>query len=574
MLNPFALSDRKGRGFFKGRVAFSPAALFALSEPGVWYDPSDLSTLFQDTAGTQPITSPGQSVALALDKSKGLALGPEVITNGDFSAGATGWTLGTGWTISGGVATHTGTASGNLAQSPLVAGRAYRITMNVTNGTVNVYAGSSSFVLNLTGNINLILIASSSQVFIQSAIDGVTVDNVSYRELAGNHATQATAASRPIYEIEPSTGRRNLLTYTEQFDNAAWTKTDASISQNVISAPDGTTSADKITYNVGAGTGRVQQTLASVVAPYTFSFYAKAAELTKVSVRSDVGLAFRGCIFDLNAKTATVGEYFTSSSIQELGGGWFRCSCTATPSGVKSVQWQITNNGTGITGDGTSGIYIWGAQLETGSTATAYQKVVSQYDVTEAGVPSLPYLSFDGVDDFLVTPTITPGIDKVQVFAGVRKLSDAAAACIAEFSALYSSNNGSFFLQQGGLFNVDRLNFAIEARGSANAWTQVRQYTSPFTAVLAANLDLSRSTSADELSLRINGGNGAIVTNSVSEAGTGNFLAYPLYIGRRGGTSLPFNGRIYGLITRFGANLTADQIAATETWMNQRTGAY
>jgi hypothetical protein len=52
-----------------GARRFSPAALFAASETGVWYDPSDLTTLFQDTAGTTPVTAVGQTVALMLDKS-------------------------------------------------------------------------------------------------------------------------------------------------------------------------------------------------------------------------------------------------------------------------------------------------------------------------------------------------------------------------------------------------------------------------------------------------------------------------------------------------------------------------
>jgi len=49
--------------------SFSPLSLFAASEPGFWYDPSDLSTLFQDTAGTTPVTAAGQSVARINDKS-------------------------------------------------------------------------------------------------------------------------------------------------------------------------------------------------------------------------------------------------------------------------------------------------------------------------------------------------------------------------------------------------------------------------------------------------------------------------------------------------------------------------
>jgi len=45
-------------------------------------------------------------------------------------------------------------------------------------------------------------------------------------------------------------------------------------------------------------------------------------------------------------------------------------------------------------------------------------------------------------------------------------------------------------------------------------------------------------------------------------------------MGRRAGTSLPLNGQIFSLIVRFGANLTADQITSTETWVNGKTRAY
>ena len=55
-----------------------------------------------------------------------------------------------------------------------------------------------------------------------------------------------------------------------------------------------------------------------------------------------------------------------------------------------------------------------------------------------------------------------------------------------------------------------------------------------------------------------------------ADQGTGDYLAYPLYIGRRAGASLPFNGQIYGLIVRFGANLSAATITQTETWLGQR----
>jgi hypothetical protein len=67
------------------------------------------------------------------------------------------------------------------------------------------------------------------------------------------------------------------------------------------------------------------------------------------------------------------------------------------------------------------------------------------------------------------------------------------------------------------------------------------------------------------VALRVNGS-----ASSTADQGTGNYLTYPLYIGRRGGTSLPFSGHIYGLVVRFGANLDASTITQTETWVGRR----
>lgn len=57
-----------GLGMLRGG-GFNPLTLFAAGEQGAWYDPSDITTLFQDTAGTTPVAAAGQSVGLMLDKS-------------------------------------------------------------------------------------------------------------------------------------------------------------------------------------------------------------------------------------------------------------------------------------------------------------------------------------------------------------------------------------------------------------------------------------------------------------------------------------------------------------------------
>jgi hypothetical protein len=67
--------------------------------------------------------------------------------------------------------------------------------------------------------------------------------------------------------------------------------------------------------------------------------------------------------------------------------------------------------------------------------------------------------------------------------------------------------------------------------------------------------------------------NGVAGTSGTGDKGAGNFGNYPLYIGSRAGTSLPFNGNLYSLIIR-GAQSTDAQIAATESYSNSKTGAY
>jgi hypothetical protein len=74
----------------------------------------------------------------------------------------------------------------------------------------------------------------------------------------------------------------------------------------------------------------------------------------------------------------------------------------------------------------------------------------------------------------------------------------------------------------------------------------------------------------DRSILRVNAIQAAILT---VDQGTGNFGNYPLYLFRRGGSTLPFNGRCYSLIVR-GAATTDTRIAQTERWVNKKTGAY
>jgi hypothetical protein len=173
------------------------------------------------------------------------------------------------------------------------------------------------------------------------------------------------------------------------------------------------------------------------------------------------------------------------------------------------------------------------------------------------------FLLFDGSDDFLVSAaTINPGaVDKVQVFAGVRKLSDAAIGMVVEASANGASGNAFQLRAPGSAAS----NYLFGSSGTSSQTVTPAGFAAPITNVLTGLADIS----GDSVIMRVNGAQAAINT---SDQGTSNYLTYLHYIGRRAGTSLPFNGRIYQLVTRFGPNLTADVITQSEAFVAQRTG--
>ena len=194
----------------------------------------------------------------------------------------------------------------------------------------------------------------------------------------------------------------------------------------------------------------------------------------------------------------------------------------------------------------------------------ATQATLAQRPTYEVDGTGRPYLSFDGVDDGMVTGTITPGIDKVQVFAGIRRISDANTGILAEFSPVVASNAGSWHMLSPAGSGVAGSGFA--SKGTVQAANNTVSPAAPITEVLTGIGDIA----GDVNTFRKNG----VATSVLTDQGTGNFLPYVLYIGRRNGTSLAMNSRIYSLIVRFGANLTAGQIASTESYVNGKTGAY
>jgi hypothetical protein len=185
-------------------------------------------------------------------------------------------------------------------------------------------------------------------------------------------------------------GSENLLTYSEQFDNAAWTKVQTAVTSTSIVAPDGNGTAEKYAGTNGATTRQAVYQNCNLTAgtKYTLSVFVKQAERRYFSFWFDNPNISEGAyygagnIIDLQTGTVVSGTP-SVTPIQSVGNGWYRCSVSATPTASGSFAFSFAigepNNNPpyNATGDGTSGIYIWGAQLEKGRVASPYVATVA-----------------------------------------------------------------------------------------------------------------------------------------------------------------------------------------------------
>jgi hypothetical protein len=231
-------------------------------------------------------------------------------------------------------------------------------------------------------------------------------------------ALQTAAAGVARFDHNPVTGeslgllieeqRSNLLTRSEEFNDAAWTRNNAVLTANQVIAPDGTLTGDK--YNTlstqGPGGSSFRQDVsASPNTTYTASAYIKAGEQTSIEFRFNQRVSVNGTdigsatvVFNLINGTATsTNTLFTpptnvSYNSVSVGNGWYRYSITATTtSTVGAVRVAFVNT---ETGNGFNGIYIWGAQLEAGAFPTSYIKTEGSSVTRNADAASMTGANF------------------------------------------------------------------------------------------------------------------------------------------------------------------------------------
>ena len=176
---------------------------------------------------------------------------------------------------------------------------------------------------------------------------------------------------------------KNLFTYTQDLSNPIWLKTGSTVTANVAVAPDGTLTASKLVGNSGITSRKAvgQNITIEGNVYYTYSVYLKAAEFQSTYIWFDIlGTTpnpYQGAGSAVNLTLGTVTG--SQTTISSIGNGWYRCQTSAAANATTTTRFQVSlgdPNGAGTpAGDGTSGLYIWGEQLELGNVATIYQPI-------------------------------------------------------------------------------------------------------------------------------------------------------------------------------------------------------
>jgi hypothetical protein len=201
-----------------------------------------------------------------------------------------------------------------------------------------------------------------------------------YVDATGTIKTAAAGELRHNYN--PITGeykgwlieesRTNLLTYSEDFSNAAWTKTGSSITSNATTAPDGETTADKLVEASGGTYHQLIHSSAVGSGANTFSFFVQSSGDSR-SVNASIYNPTDGtvAVIRFNPDTGLVED--GTAYVDEYRDGWYRVWFSGTTTVANSSVYLTLYNGSALySGDGSSGLYIWGAQLEVGASPSSY----------------------------------------------------------------------------------------------------------------------------------------------------------------------------------------------------------
>ena len=177
--------------------------------------------------------------------------------------------------------------------------------------------------------------------------------------------------------------RTNLLTYSDQLDNAAWTKTNATVTADATAGPDGLVTADKLVDSAATGLHALS-VIATITAgaSYTLSMFLKPAEYSRGRLYFGSGANGFQVDFDLSGGGSVSGGTalgtgtYTSATITAVANGFYRVAVSGIvdASSTSGTLYCYMHNGASVSYTGVvgNGMYFGGRQLEAGAFATSY----------------------------------------------------------------------------------------------------------------------------------------------------------------------------------------------------------
>ena len=192
----------------------------------------------------------------------------------------------------------------------------------------------------------------------------------------------------------------NLLEYSQDFTQ--WTNSNSTDSVSTTLSPDGSA----FSTNFAENTSNAQHKLSRTVSfdgnsTYTFSVFVKS---NGRDIYLDVGNNTRfGGRASFNLTTGVASTVMGTPSIKNLGNGWFRCMVTGASTSAGSTTLELlTFNGStnSYEGDGSSGVFVWGAQVVKGNQPKNYLKTTDRLDI-----PRIDYTN--GEPSILLEPSRT-----------------------------------------------------------------------------------------------------------------------------------------------------------------------
>ena len=241
------------------------------------------------------------------------------------------------------------------------------------------------------------------------AITGGTIDNAVIGGTTPAAGTFTTITGQT--EVLKGTGE-NLFSYSQDFTQSFWNKTNLTVVGNATTAPDSTTTAGSLTDNSTNSEHRVYSFSPTLLAGvnYTLSVYVKASTQNYIMLSmgdGNVSSRYICAVFNLSnatmSQSSSAGATLVSTSITSAGSGWYRIAISGnitTLSGLSQILIEFAPAATGnsiggfgtisYAGTGTT-LYAWGAQLEFGTSVNTY------IPTTTTAIYGTPTLSFSGV---------------------------------------------------------------------------------------------------------------------------------------------------------------------------------